>query len=185
MSRFIIFAALWILCTSLFRADKKAETKGVFGVKISLQSDGSIFHLIAYCKTGERITNKTIITEQQFIQYATGNWPSIYNPEQINFLQQYDLNCGFIIDEYSRQQLFGCKPLDSLWKIRYANYPYHGVMESGWAGTENGPTEGQKSYLKERYNFSNFDVDYIADTNLYRLLYDVMDSSWVANYKYL
>ena len=76
-------------------------------------------------------------------------------------------------------------PLDSLWKLSNSMYPYAGTMESGWAGTENGPTEGQKKYLNERYNISNFKLDYITDTNFFQLLYDVMDSSWVANYKYL
>jgi hypothetical protein len=185
MIRYIIFSTIWILCTSLFHADKKDETKGVFAVKISLQADGSIYKIMAYCKNGERITNLKYLTKQEFIQYATGNWPGIYNPERTNYLEKYDLNCGFIVDEYTRQQVFGCKPLDSLWKIRFPVYPYHGNMESGWAGTDTGPTEGQMNYIRENYGVNNFDLDVIADTNLYKLLHDVMDSTWIANYKYL
>jgi hypothetical protein len=185
MKRYLFFAIIWALSSSLVCSDNNNDTIGVFSVKIALQADGSIFQLIAYCKNGDRITNKRFLTEQEFIQYSTGNWSSIYNPERINYLRKYNLNCGFIIDEFSRQQLFGCMPLDSLWKIRYSSYPYHGVMESGWAGTENGPTEGQLNYLKERYNVSNLNIDAFADSNLYKLLYDVMDSTWIANYKFM
>jgi hypothetical protein len=185
MKKYILISALWVLTTALIQSEKKSDTIGMFSLKIALQADGSLFQLYAYCKNGERITNKRLLTEQEFIQYSTGNWPSAYNPERTNFLQKYNLNCGFIVDEFSRQQLFGCMPLDSLWKIRYASYPYHGVMESGWAGTENGPTEGQLNYLKDRYNVSNLNLNEFADTNLYKLLHDVMDSSWVAQYKYM
>jgi hypothetical protein len=185
MSRFMIFTTIWFLCSSLFYADCNTQPKGVFAVNISLQGDGLLYHVKAYCITGERITNTSYLTKHEFINYASGYWPSAYNPERINYLEQYDLNCGYIIDEFTRKPVYGCMPLDSLWKLSHSIYPYAGVMEPGWAGTENGPTEGQRKYLNERYNISNFKLDYIADTNLYKLLHDVMDSSWVANYKYM
>jgi hypothetical protein len=183
MLKYIFILSVWFGLTSDLK-ENQLETKGVFAIKIGNQNE-SFYTLMAYCKTGDRITNKRILSMQEFIQFATGNWPSVYNPERINYLQMYDLNCGFVIDTFSRKQEFGCIPLDSLWKLQYSSFPYLGSMEPGWAANEFGPSDLQAKYLCDRYNFKGLSSGLITDTNLFKLLGDVMDQVWIENYKSL
>ena len=78
-----------------------------------------------------------------------------------------------------------CPPLDSLWKIRFATYPFKHKTDIGWSNKYHKPAPRQEKYLFERYGVDHIDSKFFLDTNFWRLLRDVNDPNWIKNYKSL
>ena len=119
----------------------------------------------------------------EFIQIASGKWPSIYNPLRINYFEQRQLNCGMYRDSFEIKEQPICVPIDSLWKLRFSTYPYRSSGEMGWSSKLYRPSEKQELYLYENYNIRSIDENFFLDTNFWKLLSDVQDPVWIANYK--
>ncbi len=161
------------------------QPHSAFGVKISYQSTGAIVSFIAYIDNGRTHTHVKQITETEFIKIASGHWPSIYNPTRRNYFEEYKYNCGVLKDSFTLKEYTYCLPLDSLWKIHFEKHPVDITKGNGWSNKQFNPSLKQELYLYNRYGVKHIDADYFLDTNMWKLLGDVQDPAWIANYKSL
>lgn len=161
-------------------------TKPVFGVALGYNQMNEYYTLVAYQKVGTNLINKRILRRDQFIYYFSGFYPSKYNPNGINYFDKYRIWGGVFVDSISHEKIPYCPALDSLWKLKYAEFPTRGGIERyGWSNGELNPSGNQMSYLKQRYHINDLNNSYIIDTNFIQLLRDMTDSLWVVNYKAL
>ncbi|MEY4604779.1 MAG: hypothetical protein RIT43_2071 [Bacteroidota bacterium] len=173
----------WFICGSIMVSPP--APRAVFGVRIAFQANSDLTTFACFIAQGNVLTNKKILTKTEFIQIASGNWPSIYNPNRINYFEERQLNCGMFEDSFEIKPLAVCIPIDSLWKLRFSTYPYRSSGEMGWSSKLYRPSEKQELYLFNNYNVRSIDENFFLDTNFWKLLSDVQDPVWIANYKSL
>ena len=175
--------AIWGICVSV--NPTSVEPRGVFGVRVSIGANSDITTYVCYINTGRTLTHKKICDENTFIKIVSGFWPSIYNPDRLNYFELNNIGCDVFEDSVTMQKIPVCDPFDSLWKIRFSVYPFRTRDEIGWSNKYHKPSPMQEIYLSERYGIKQIDGDFFLDTNFWRILKDVTDSDWIANYKSL
>ena len=176
----VLFISIWGICCSIL---PKQEVKGVFGLKIGLQGTGKLYSLHAFINNGRTLTHQRILSNEEFIRFASGYWPSIYNPKKIDYFKAHRLNCGVTTDVSNITTYSYCVPLDSAWKIKYIYYPFSNNPEIGWARGEYGPSDKQYEYLKSNYNITSLENSYFLDEKLWNFLIDIQNPSWINEYK--
>lgn len=174
--------ALWFISSSVIEYN---TVKPVFGVRVSIGANSQINTFVAFIDNGRTLTNKRIFDEQSFIKIVSGYWPSIYNPKRINYFDEYNTGCGVQKDSITLKEYSFCEPFASLWKIRFATYPFDHNPELGWSNKYHKPSPKQEKYLYDRYGVGSVDANFFIDTSFWLLLEDVKDSTWIANYKSL
>jgi hypothetical protein len=163
---------------------QKQDMEPVFGVAFGYNQMNEYYHLVAYQRIGENLLNKRILRRDDFIYYFSGFYPSKYNPTRINYFDKYGIFGGVYVDSISNEKIPYCPSLDSLWKIRYSEYPALDASEHyGWSNDKLNPSPGQMEYLKNRYNIKGINNEYIMDKHFIQLLRDATDSLWIENYK--
>lgn len=174
-----------ITCAALLSSSLlfQSNPRTVFGAKISYQSNGSMVNLVAYIHNGRYLTNKKILSKRDFCFFASGEWPSIYNPERINYFEENNVLGGIYVDSITNEKIPYCFALDSLWKVRFRQYPFRGLNEFGWSQSAYRPSLPQEKYLYERYGIEQIDTHFFLDTSFWKLLRDVMNPIWVGEYK--
>jgi hypothetical protein len=168
------------------------QVKSEFGISLSPGINNDLLNYGVITKNGTAVFKSMPLSEQSFVMQITGKMSSLANPKLKNLLKENVLDtCDCIIDPlYKKYEGFDCYPLTILWKIRYKYDPrYHNLKEyeeeyKGWAFYNYGPNKKQCAYLMDRYKIKSID-EYITGPNLYQLLKDVQDSTWVAEYFYL
>lgn len=163
------------------------QVRAVFGVRVGYVANGQMVNYIAmrYTSTGA-ISDQRFYTRDEFIHILSGDWPSPYNPTRKNLFEENKVMGGVIFNDTFMKKYTYCPAFDSLWKIRYADYPtLGGPKELGWSLGIYMPSLKQVKYLSDRYHIGHIDNDYVIDTNFWHLLQDVTDSTWIVNYKNL
>ena len=173
---------LWSLCASVIPSE---IAKGVFGVRVSIGANSQINTYVCYLNNGRVLSQKRILDEASFIKIVSGYWPSIYNPKRENLFEQNNIVCGIEKDENTQLEATYCDPFDSLWKIRFATYPFKQGFESGWSNKLHKPCLKQEKYIYDRYGVESVDANFFLDTAFWRLMHDVTDSDWIRSYKAL
>lgn len=178
------FLLIWIFCSSVFYPVQ--TVRGVFGVRVSFSSNSQILTFACFIDNGRTLTNKRLVSRDEFIKIASGHWPSIYNPKRLNYFEERNLTCGIVIDSFSFKESTYCVPFDSLWKLRFSIYPFReGSVEDGWSSKLYQPSSKQAIFLYNNYNVRNVDGDFFLDSNFWNLMSDLQDPVWIANYKSL
>lgn len=153
-----------------------------FGVKIGLLPTGELTqYALVYFKDNKLLSIQGIPLNQ-LVKIGQGEWPLprttfFYNYFQENGLYDDTLEDGSILD-------YGAA-FDSLWKIRFPEHPFDPKAGKGWSNGEFRPSLSQQKYIYDRYGCRCYDQDYFVDTSFFRLLKDVMDEDWIAQYKSL
>lgn len=178
----VVLLFCWLICASVVN---KQTLKPVFGVQVRFQTGTRMYALVAFQDNGMQLINRKFLTVDDFVKIASGYWPSIYNPTRENLFQKYRVPCGMVNDSIHLDPIPVCFPVDSLWKLRYSDFPFNTSSEAGWSGDATRPSTKQTLYLKEHYHVDNVDNNYFLDTNFWKILRDVQDSAWVQNYKLL
>lgn len=178
----ILAICIWIIASSVVPI---RELKPVFGVQIRHLQTTKMHSFVAFIDNGLELTYKKILTDDDFVKYASGHWPNIYNPKRINLFEENGVGCGMFQDSLMLKAVPYCFPVDSLWKIRYSEYPFQGGSEKGWSNDFTKPSSSQAKYLEENYLVKDVNRDYFLDTNLWKILRDVRDSAWIDHYKNL
>lgn len=173
----------WLLSCSV--VSKPAETRAVFGVRVSLQANSQVISIVGFIDNGRVLTHKRVLTKDDFVRFASGFWPSIYNPGRVNMFEEHNLLCGMYKDSTTGIQYPYCLPVDSLWKLRFSDYPFNTSYETGWSNETRKPSPKQEEYLWKNYGVYNIDMNYFLDTNFWKILRDVQDPLWVSNYRSL
>lgn len=136
---------------------------------ISLQpstQDIITFAIVDFNSKGE-VTKRIFLKRTDWIRQIIGIQQSIANSEGKNILKEAGLESPDVIEE--------------LWKLRYAEWPYHGSKDKGWAGKPRMPSEGQMLMLK-KFGLNSLS-DYIFGNNLIKLLQSMNDPAWVSEYQ--
>ncbi len=178
--RNFLFIICWIVSSS---AHYSEPVRAVFGVRIAIQANSELTTYVCFLKHGSTLSRGKILTQREFIYIASGKWPSIYNPERRNYFDEYDLRIGIVTDSSTLKEIHYCLPCDSLWKVRFARYPFNTINEKGWSNEMFRPSDQQEKYLYEEFNIGNIDADYFIDSNFWNLLVKVQNRDWVLNYK--
>jgi len=158
-----------------------------FGVRIGVVANGQMVNYVAikYTPSGT-IKEQRFYTRDEFIHVLSGDWPTPYNPTKKDLFEENKIVGGIIFKEEFMKKYTYCPAFDSLWKIRYADYPTRGgPNERGWSLGIYSPSLKQTKYIADRYHISYLDNDYVMDTNFWHLLKDVTDSVWISEYKNL
>lgn len=183
MNRLIIILLLGIGSLSITR---RYESRAVFGIKTSMQGNGNLVSIYGYLFDGRTYTHKRNFNKDEFIKYASGFWPSVFNPKKENLFLENDISdCDVYVNDTILAQVPYCFSIDSLWKVRWPLYPDGRGKETGWATGGFSPSKKQKEYLYENYGISNIDLDFFIDTNFWKILRDVQNPDWVLNYRSL
>lgn len=180
--RSVIVIALWVLGSSVLLPQQ--EGRVVFGVRIAMSANSTMTSFVAmrYSADGILREQKSFYRDD-FIRVISGYWPSSFNPKRINYFEQENVLGGVLYDSTTLQQYPYCPAIDSLWKIRFSDYPFRGGNETGWSLDMYKPSLKQEKYLVDRYHIKHLDLDYVIDTNFWILLRDVSDSLWIMNYR--
>ena len=185
--KFRLFSIIMLFALLAAKPTQEGD-RTIFGVRISTEANSQVVGFVAFKVSSDgMIRSKRIFTSQdEFIKVVSGFWPSPYNPQRINYFEQNHVRGGVLKDSVFRKDYPFCPAFDSLWKIRFSDWPYENRhLESGWSLNRYKPSLKQEKYLCDRYNIKHLDFDYIIDTNFWNLLHDVTDSSWIANYKFM
>lgn len=185
MRLFTLLVLFWACITAFtFHRPPGEGDRIVFGVRISMTHSSQMTSFIALRYSAEGVLReKRNFTKEEFIKVLSGFWPSPFNPKRINYFEQERVMGGVYINDTFMEKIPYCPALDSLWKVRFSDYPFRGGNEVGWSNGLYKPTTAQELYLIDRYHIKHMDLDYFIDTNFWNLLRDVSDSTWVVNYK--
>lgn len=185
--RFAVLILVWMLSASVIFAPPPPETRVVFGVRIAMESNSQMTSYVALLYSQEGILRrKSTFKKDDFIRMLSGFWPSPFNPKRINYFEQENVFGGVYVNDTLLEKIPYCPAFDSLWKIRWSDYPFRGSTDNfGWSNGLYRPTETQEKYLIDRYRIRHLDFDYFIDTNFWILLRDVSDTAWIRNYRSL
>lgn len=161
------------------------NVRPVFGVRVSIGANSQINTYVCCLNNGRVLSQKKIMDEKSFIKIVSGQWPSIYNPKRINYFEENNIDCGIAKDPETLIETTYCIPFDSLWKIRFATYPFNTRIEEGWSNKLHKPSLKQEKYLYDRYNVGEVDANFFMDSSFWRILHDVTDNDWIRSYKAL
>ncbi len=188
LRRLLLFCCLMI-GTVVHAADPPPEDHPFavwkFALSLGSSTDGQLFSLFLVKVVDDtNVVESQPLTRQNFIRQVQGRAFSQANPEGENLFRKYGVkqclntvdSAGFVTD---------CLVLDDLWKLRFWEYPLqmdqgqHAV--TGWAGMKLRPDDRQLLLLR------GYGMKYLTDVaigeHMFRLLKDMGDEEWVANYR--
>jgi hypothetical protein len=181
--RIFLAAILVFILNSSIQFNQAVKT--VFAVQINMQSNSQMYTIYVYIDNGRVLTHKKHLTKDEFVKYASGKWPSIYNPARKDLLQENQIACGLTKDSITKKDVVFCSPLDSLWKLRYSDFPFNTGKEKGWSPELYKPSTKQVLFLHEEYGINDFDFGFFIDTNFWKIMQDVQNPTWIKKYKSL
>lgn len=167
--------------------DVSAMATYTFGLTLTTGMNNEIFTLFVVKQFEGRVIANEPITRGQFVLQAQGAVPSKANPASENYFRKYGVGACLPPEELAdgRVVMTDCGVFDDLWKLRFWEYPFR-LSEGqhpgkGWAETRNAPSARQQLLL------SDYGMLYlhsmVKGEDLFRLLRDVGDSTWVDNYR--
>lgn len=153
-----------------------------FGVKVCLSPTGELTQYALLFYRNHQIQSVQGIQLNRLVHIAEGDWPIpkstvFHDFFKENGIHNDTLSDGTIVDYQAA--------FDSLWKIRFNVHPYKHELGNGWSQGEFKPTLKQQAYIYNEYGVRNFELNYFADTSFFKLLKDVVNPEWIANYKSL
>ncbi len=158
--------------TAVFGEEGAKKAKCSFCFNLMETGYGSLFHLglMKYRKDGK--TEIEFLTLNDFLLQASGRLSSCANPDTINFFDKYKIKNPYTTTS-------------SLWKLRFAKSPWQGSEEAGWASYSDSSyfllSAAQKAVLS-KYGMKRL-TDYISGDNVFKLLRNMEDSTWINQYK--
>lgn len=187
MTKQLLFILLCCICTiSVQNYREIPPDKICFGVRIAMGPNSELTNFVALRYSGYGVLReKRNYSKNDFIKIIAGEWPSHFNPTQQNLFEANSIVGGVQKDHQLRLSQPYCPVLDSLWKLRYSDFPYNTGKEKGWSKGLYKPSSIQEKYLSQHYHFKQLDFEYIVDTNFWNLLRDASNPNWIEAYKAL
>ncbi|MCQ2606809.1 MAG: hypothetical protein MJ204_09790 [Bacteroidales bacterium] len=146
----------------------RVTVTGYFGISLITTHMGFVrYGFIQIKSTGEQ--KITWLSREQFMSQVAGEMVSKANPEKKNLLEEKKISAS---------------TFDNLWKLRYAEYPYDGSNEKGWAGKDFMPSDAQLAFLKRNYHYNGLDQFFYGE-DMWRLIKDMQDPNWQNQYSSL
>lgn len=180
--KFLSMGILFMLVLAMQKdqAEHIQGSKSYFAVSLSVNAIG---HDMSYAIITEDASGKShrFISRQEFINIALGKWKLRPNVKQENLFDKYGIVWGYDEDNPDVPHV---PILDSLWKVRYKNYPY--VRGSkGWANGDYMPSATQQIYLADSFKVRNVNTEFFAGDEFWKLLKYAQNQDWKEEYKSL
>jgi hypothetical protein len=176
-------ATIWILCSGNTPAPQE-EPQYVYGLSLNTGMNNQVFTLFVVKMDGMHVVSTEPITREQFVLQAQGVVPGKANPGKENLFKKFKVEPCVHPD--SGKYWMDCPVFDDLWRLRFKSYPFR-IMDGGtppdegWAGREASPTPAQMVLLAD-YGLLRLS-GMIKGIDVFRLLHDVSDSTWVEKYR--
>jgi hypothetical protein len=175
-----------LLFAAVLRAQPPKPSIWEFALSLSPTSDGQLFSLWLVKVSDTLVLETRPLSRGQFIKQVQGRTFSQANPDGEDLFRKYDVKqCTLPPDSAAMGFLTNCSALDDLWRLRYWEFPLHlqeGQHErTGWSEEKLRPSDRQLLLL------SDYGVKYTTGLcigeNMFRLLRDMGDPEWIANYR--
>lgn len=154
-------------------------SKSYFGILLSTSSVSAEMIYAVFTENASGISHK-FISRHDFVQIALGRWKLRPNIKQENLFDKHGIIWG--IDEDTDEIVIPI--LDSLWKVRYRQFPY--IRGSrGWANDEYMPSAAQQIYLADSFNVRNINTEFFKEQDFWKLLQSAQSEDWKWEYKSL
>ena len=173
--RFNFVAILLVLCiSSAYSQDivefghEQIENHYYLGFNLIPTTSGSMVNFVEVRAEPGRNKQVRSITRESFLSQLAGRQYSKANPDGRNYFEDHNISNPFLVD--------------SLWKLRYAEYPYMANQTyKGWAGKPGIPSADQLEMLQV-YGINRMsDICYGDD--VINLLKALDSGAWIAKYK--
>lgn len=129
-----------------------------------------------------KIVGSQVVRKERFMYVALGHWPGYVNPNRENLFNKHNIDSCFLIkDEYDKVIDYYCPPFTQLWKVRFKEHPVQYDLR-GWSHGKYKPSQKQLEFLEQEYGIHNILTEYIYGDSLFKLLRDVKNQDWIANY---
>ena len=158
-----------------------------FGMSLNVGLNNELYTLFTVEVRDGAVVKTSPLTREQFIQQAQGRGNSAANPDGINLFAVYGVEaCTAEPDPAGNPRYIRyCSALEDLWRLRWADHPFHQMGGSGqgpgWAGRPSTPSEGQLGILAG-YGLERLG-GIIYGEAFFRLLRDIGDPAWVDRYR--
>ena len=158
-----------------------------FALSLASTTDGQLFSLFMVKVFNGELVESQPLSRDQFFRQVQGRTFSKANPDADDLFRKYGVRaCTLSKDSTERGYvLTNCSLLEELWKLRFQDYPLktqEGQQESvGWSEMPMKPSDRQMLLLNG-YGMK-YPMDLVIGENMFRLLHDLGDPEWVANYK--
>jgi hypothetical protein len=159
--------------SSIIFGEEEIEVEYYFGFNLIPNAMGALYHLALIKPQKNGSYKAKQLTREGFVAQASGLQYSDANPKGIDFFKKYNIEKPVLL-------------IESLWKLRYKEFPYHtnDKMEPGWSTNDSIPFLPSPSQMKTLGNFGMFHMrDYIYGENAFRLLQFMSRPEWVKLYK--
>lgn len=158
-----------------------------FALSLGSTTEGQLFSMFLVKVSDEgQVLESQPLNRESFIRQIQGRAFSKANPDGEDLFRKYGVKqCTLPEDSAALGFLTDCSALDDLWKLRFWEYPLK-VQEGqnarvGWAGNPLRPDDRQLLLLGG-YGMK-YMLDLVIGENMFRLLRDMGDPEWVANYR--
>ncbi|HAN77440.1 MAG TPA: hypothetical protein DCQ31_06530 [Bacteroidales bacterium] len=147
---------------------QKEENTFHLGFNLIPTASGSVINYLLVRVDDNKISVVRNLTRENFLGQLNGTIESNANPDKVDLLKAHNITNPNMVD--------------SLWKLRYAEYPFRSAgITKGWSGKPGMPTPEQLQLLKE-FGMTNLS-DIIYGENALRLLQTMENSAWIEKYK--
>lgn len=174
----------FLVCLSIGLTLSYAQKTNQFAIGLMPSINNSLISYAIVTQSGGTYLGTAQISQQQFMFFALGYWPTRANPQKENlFLKNGIKGVELTYDDFDKVNGFTLGPLFDLWRIKYQNHPMSRKMPSGWSQGSYNPSKEQAIYLYNTYGVINVNTNYFVGENLFQLLKDMQDPNWVSAYQ--
>ncbi len=184
---FFLFMALLTPVMQGHGVERPALATYTFGLTLTTGMNNELFTLFVVKEFEGKVLANEPVTRGQFVLQAQGGAPSKANPTNENLFRKYGVTSCLPPAEMTggRIVMSDCGVFDDLWKLRFWEYPFRQAEGQhpgkGWAETPNAPSDRQMLLLADYGMLYRHSM--VKGEDLFRLLRDMGDSSWVDNYR--
>lgn len=155
-----------------------------FAIGLMPSANNSLISFAIVTKSGGTYLGTNQISQQQFMFYALGYWPTRANTQKENLFSKNGItDVQLTYDDLGKVTGYTLGPIYDLWRIKYQSHPMNRNMPSGWSQSPYNPNQNQAIYLFEKYGVLNVNTHYFVGEKLFQLLKDVQDPNWVSAYQ--
>ena len=180
--------AVLLICSGLSaQQGAPAFATWQFALSLASTSDGQLFSVFVVKVYDGQVVESQPLARDQFFRQVQGRTFSKANTDAEDLFRTYDVRACTLSKDSAEMGyiLASCSALEELWKLRFQDYPLktqEGQQESlGWSEMPMKPSDRQMLLLSG-YGM-RYPLDMVIGENMFRLLHDVGDPEWVANYK--
>lgn len=177
----IAFAALHLGITPL----PQTKSKIIFGVKVGLIHNSKLNAFALFRIQNGKVMGSKVLNQKELLKIGIGEWPYNEGSRPMNFFEDKNLGIYPVINQRTLKKEWYCDAFDSLWKIRFKEHPFSRENKVGWSNGKYKPSLKQQNYIYETYGVQNFEHEYFLDSSFYKIMRDVQDTMWIANYRAL